>query len=110
MQRGSSTSPLTWLPAWVAAHRAELAALEAAVPAWHCDPTGWAFDAATRALRAGFGRSYFPVPYAAGNLLDQNVPDSISAGEACFSSHSFKAGVIIFLNRGGTSAINSMPR
>jgi acetylornithine deacetylase/succinyl-diaminopimelate desuccinylase-like protein len=26
-----------------------------AVPAWHCDPTGWAFDAATRALRAGFG-------------------------------------------------------
>jgi len=29
--------------------------LEAAVPAWHCDPTGWAFDAATRALRDGFG-------------------------------------------------------
>ncbi|MET0275479.1 MAG: M20/M25/M40 family metallo-hydrolase [Acidimicrobiia bacterium] len=27
-----------------------------AVPAWHCDPTGWAFDAAHRALRAGFGR------------------------------------------------------
>ena len=26
-----------------------------AVPAWYCDPTGWAFDAATRALRAGFG-------------------------------------------------------
>jgi len=26
-----------------------------AVPAWHCDPTGWAFDAATRALRIGFG-------------------------------------------------------
>ena len=26
-----------------------------AVPAWHTDPTGWAFDAATRALRAGFG-------------------------------------------------------
>ncbi|MDQ1429437.1 MAG: cysteinylglycine-S-conjugate dipeptidase [Actinomycetota bacterium] len=26
-----------------------------AVPAWHCDPTGWAFDATTRALRAGFG-------------------------------------------------------
>ncbi len=25
------------------------------VPAWHCDPTGWAFDAALRALRAGFG-------------------------------------------------------
>ena len=26
-----------------------------AVPAWHTDPTGWAFDAATRALHAGFG-------------------------------------------------------
>jgi acetylornithine deacetylase/succinyl-diaminopimelate desuccinylase-like protein len=26
-----------------------------AVPAWHCEPTGWAFDATTRALRAGFG-------------------------------------------------------
>ncbi|MFI5047305.1 MAG: M20/M25/M40 family metallo-hydrolase [Acidimicrobiia bacterium] len=25
------------------------------VPEWHCEPTGWAFDAATRALRAGFG-------------------------------------------------------
>ena len=25
------------------------------VPAWHCDPTGWAFDAAERALVAGFG-------------------------------------------------------
>ncbi|HEX4528031.1 MAG TPA: M20/M25/M40 family metallo-hydrolase [Acidimicrobiia bacterium] len=25
------------------------------VPAWHTDPTGWAFDAATEALRAGFG-------------------------------------------------------
>jgi hypothetical protein len=29
-------------------------------------------------LRAGYGRSFFPVPHAAGNLLDQNVPDSIS--------------------------------
>ncbi len=26
-----------------------------AVPPWHCEPTGWAFDATTRALRAGFG-------------------------------------------------------
>jgi acetylornithine deacetylase/succinyl-diaminopimelate desuccinylase-like protein len=26
-----------------------------AVPAWHCAPTGWAFDATERALRAGFG-------------------------------------------------------
>src|SRR5690348_17282367 len=26
-----------------------------AVPAWHTDPTGWAFDATERALRAGFG-------------------------------------------------------
>ena len=25
------------------------------VPAWHCEPTGWAFDAATSALRSGFG-------------------------------------------------------
>jgi acetylornithine deacetylase/succinyl-diaminopimelate desuccinylase-like protein len=25
------------------------------VPAWHCEPSGWAFDAADRALRAGFG-------------------------------------------------------
>src|SRR5206468_6922138 len=25
------------------------------VPAWHTEPTGWAFDAATRALHAGFG-------------------------------------------------------
>jgi acetylornithine deacetylase/succinyl-diaminopimelate desuccinylase-like protein len=25
------------------------------VPAWHCEPTGWAFDATERALRAGFG-------------------------------------------------------
>jgi hypothetical protein len=33
---------------------------------------------AKNVLRAGFGRSFFPVPHAAGNLLDQNVPDSIS--------------------------------
>jgi cysteinylglycine-S-conjugate dipeptidase len=26
-----------------------------AVPAWHCNPRGWAFDAADRALQAGFG-------------------------------------------------------
>ena len=26
-----------------------------AVPAWSCEPTGWAFDAAERALAAGFG-------------------------------------------------------
>jgi acetylornithine deacetylase/succinyl-diaminopimelate desuccinylase-like protein len=26
-----------------------------AVPAWHCEPTGWAFAATERALRAGFG-------------------------------------------------------
>jgi acetylornithine deacetylase/succinyl-diaminopimelate desuccinylase-like protein len=25
------------------------------VPAWHCEPSGWAFDATERALRAGFG-------------------------------------------------------
>lgn len=33
---------------------------------------------AKNVVRAGYGRSFFPVPYAAGNLLDQNVPDSIS--------------------------------
>jgi acetylornithine deacetylase/succinyl-diaminopimelate desuccinylase-like protein len=25
------------------------------VPAWHCEPSGWAFEATERALRAGFG-------------------------------------------------------
>jgi acetylornithine deacetylase/succinyl-diaminopimelate desuccinylase-like protein len=25
------------------------------VPAWHCEPSGWAFDATERALRAAFG-------------------------------------------------------
>ena len=30
---------------------------------------------AKNVLRAGYGRSFFPVPYAAGNLLDQNVPE-----------------------------------
>ena len=40
--------------------------------AW--DVTGDAKNVA----RAGYGRSFFPVPHAAGNLLDQNVPDSIS--------------------------------
>jgi carboxypeptidase family protein/TonB-dependent receptor-like protein len=42
---------------------------------------GAAYDVtgdARNVLRAGYGRSFFPVPYAAGNLLDQNVPDSIS--------------------------------
>jgi cysteinylglycine-S-conjugate dipeptidase len=29
--------------------------LRDAVPAWHCEPSGWAFDATERALRAGFG-------------------------------------------------------
>ena len=33
---------------------------------------------ARNVVRAGYGRSYFPVPYAAGNLLHQNVPDSVS--------------------------------
>jgi acetylornithine deacetylase/succinyl-diaminopimelate desuccinylase-like protein len=38
-----------------------------AVPAWHCDPTGWAFDAATRALRAGFGAD--PVCMGVGGTI-----------------------------------------
>ena len=38
-----------------------------AVPAWHCDPTGWAFDAATRALRAGFGTD--PVCMGVGGTI-----------------------------------------
>jgi len=33
---------------------------------------------AKNVVRAGYGRSYFPVPHAAGNLLEQNVPNSIS--------------------------------
>ncbi len=33
---------------------------------------------AKNVIRAGYGRSYFPVPHAAGNLLEQNVPNSIS--------------------------------
>jgi hypothetical protein len=33
---------------------------------------------AKNVLRAGFGRSFFPVPYAAGNMLHQNVPNQIS--------------------------------
>lgn len=33
---------------------------------------------AKNVIRAGYGRSYFPVPHAAGNLLEQNIPNSIS--------------------------------
>jgi hypothetical protein len=33
---------------------------------------------AKNVLRAGYGRSYFPVPYAAGNMLHQNVPNQVS--------------------------------
>ncbi len=38
-----------------------------AVPAWSCEPEGWAFDAATRALRAGFGRD--PVRMGVGGTI-----------------------------------------
>jgi acetylornithine deacetylase/succinyl-diaminopimelate desuccinylase-like protein len=38
-----------------------------AVPAWHCDPTGWAFDAATQALREGFGTD--PVCMGVGGTI-----------------------------------------
>ena len=33
---------------------------------------------AKNVVRAGYGKSYFPLPHAAGNLLEQNVPNSIS--------------------------------
>ena len=45
---------------------AEITALDE-VPAWHCDPTGWAFDAAERALRAGFGAD--PVCMGVGGTI-----------------------------------------
>ena len=38
-----------------------------ATPAWHCEPTGWAFDAADRALRAGFGSE--PVLMGVGGTI-----------------------------------------
>jgi acetylornithine deacetylase/succinyl-diaminopimelate desuccinylase-like protein len=45
---------------------AEITTLDA-VPAWHCEPTGWAFDAADRALRAGFGAE--PVRMGVGGTI-----------------------------------------
>jgi acetylornithine deacetylase/succinyl-diaminopimelate desuccinylase-like protein len=36
-------------------------------PAWHCEPTGWAFEAADRALRAGFGTA--PVLMGVGGTI-----------------------------------------
>ena len=44
----------------------ELTSLET-VPAWHCEPTGWAFDAADRALRGGFGVA--PVRMGVGGTI-----------------------------------------
>jgi len=38
-----------------------------AVPAWSCEPEGWAFDAAERALTAGFGRA--PVRMGVGGTI-----------------------------------------
>jgi acetylornithine deacetylase/succinyl-diaminopimelate desuccinylase-like protein len=38
-----------------------------AVPAWHTDPSGWAFEAASRALRAGFGTD--PVCMGVGGTI-----------------------------------------
>jgi cysteinylglycine-S-conjugate dipeptidase len=38
-----------------------------AVPAWSCEPEGWAFDAAIRALRDGFGRD--PVLMGVGGSI-----------------------------------------
>jgi len=37
------------------------------VPAWSCEPQGWAFDAAERALTAGFGRA--PVRMGVGGTI-----------------------------------------
>jgi acetylornithine deacetylase/succinyl-diaminopimelate desuccinylase-like protein len=42
------------------------------VPAWHCDPTGPAFEAATRALRAGFGTD--PVCMGVGGTIPFVAP------------------------------------
>jgi cysteinylglycine-S-conjugate dipeptidase len=36
-------------------------------PGWACEPTGWAFDAAARALRTGFGRA--PVVMGVGGSI-----------------------------------------
>jgi acetylornithine deacetylase/succinyl-diaminopimelate desuccinylase-like protein len=40
---------------------------EDAVPAWGCDPEGWAFEAAQRALRSGFGTE--PVSMGVGGTI-----------------------------------------
>jgi acetylornithine deacetylase/succinyl-diaminopimelate desuccinylase-like protein len=37
------------------------------VPAWHCEPSGWAFEATERALRAGFGAE--PVYMGVGGTI-----------------------------------------
>lgn len=44
-------------------------------------------------LRAGFGISYFPEPFAAGNMLTQNAPNLFSQG---FGLDDFTAGVAAF--------------
>ena len=42
------------------------------VPGWVCEPTGWAFDAARRALTAGFGKS--PVVMGVGGTIPFVAP------------------------------------
>jgi acetylornithine deacetylase/succinyl-diaminopimelate desuccinylase-like protein len=48
-------------------------------PAWSCEPEGWAFDAATRALRAGFGRD--PVLMGVGGSIPFVKPFAEAFGD-----------------------------
>ena len=56
------------------------------VPAWHTDPTGWAFDAATRALRAGFGAIPCAWASAAPSRSSGRSPTRSAASRRCSSA------------------------